>query len=266
MAHVRPPAAAGRFYPADPAQLRAVVQGYLEQAASPGPVPQALIAPHAGYPYSGPVAAAAYARLRPARGRIRRAVLIGPAHFLPLPGLALPASQAFATPLGEVPVDLAAMARLLCLPQVRRSEEAHAPEHSLEVHLPFLQEVLGDFALVPLLVGQAPPAQVRQVLEQAWGGEETLVVVSSDLSHFCEYERARQLDLATARAIEQLADQALGPEQACGFAAIRGLLQLARSRSLTAVALDLRNSGDTAGPRHQVVGYGAWAFYSASSA
>lgn len=261
MARVRPPAVAGRLYPADPEQLRAAIQGYLKEAAPPGPVPKALIVPHAGYPYSGPVAASAYVRLQPARGKIRRVVLLGPAHFLPLRGLALPAAQVFATPLGPVPVDLPATAQLLCLPQVCRSDEAHAPEHSLEVHLPFLQEVLEDFALVPLLVGQAPPPQVRQALEQVWGGDETLVVVSSDLSHFRDYESARQLDRATARAIEQLQDQALSPEQACGFAALRGFLQLARCRGLTAVAVDLRNSGDTAGPRHQVVGYGAWAFY-----
>ncbi|RMD78353.1 MAG: AmmeMemoRadiSam system protein B [Gammaproteobacteria bacterium] len=261
---VRPPAVAGAFYPADEATLRAQVAELLAAGAAAAEAgaaaPKALIAPHAGYVYSGPVAGSAYARVAPWAGRIRRVVLLGPSHRVPLPGLALPESELFLTPLGAVPVDAEGAALAARLPQVRRLEQAHAFEHSLEVHLPFLQELLGPFALVPLVVGDAEPEAVAEVLEALWGGEETLIVVSSDLSHYLDYESARRLDALTARAIQELRPEAVGPHQACGRHPINGLLVAARRRGLVPELLDLRSSGDTAGPRDQVVGYGAWAF------
>lgn len=260
MHSVRPPAVAGMFYPADPRQLRAAVQEYLAAATAAGPVPKAMVVPHAGYVYSGPVAASAYALLRPAREKVRRAVLLGPAHRAPLCGMALPRATAFATPLGAVPVDGEAAALLADFPQVQASDAAHAQEHSLEVQLPFLQEVLADFAIVPLVVGDATAAQVEEVLEALWGGEETVVLVSSDLSHYHDYETARRLDQAASRAIEQLDETDLADRQACGCLPIRGLLRAARRHQLAGRTVDLRNSGDTAGPRDQVVGYGAYAF------
>ncbi len=264
LSKVRPPAVAGQFYPADPHRLRATVDGFLRRArgnrdASPAAlVPHAIIAPHAGYPYSGPVAATAYVQLAPGRDTIRRVVLLGPAHRVPVRGLAASSAAAFATPLGEIPLDRQAVERLVELPQVTLFDEAHAPEHGLEVHLPFLQLVLSDFHLVPLVVGEAMAAEVARALQPFAGDDGTLLVVSSDLSHFLDYESARQMDRQTSEAIEAL--QPLGAGQACGRHAINGLLQLARQRGWRAHTLDLRNSGDTAGPRDQVVGYGAYRF------
>ena len=260
MSRVRHPAVAGQFYPDDPGELRAMLQEYLEAALAGGPVPRAIIAPHAGYVYSGLVAASVYVCLRPARERIRRVVLVGPAHRVPFRGLALPGVAAFATPLGPVPVDEAAGSRLLELPQVQVLPEAHAREHSLEVQLPFLQVVLEEFAIVPLVVGEARPEEVCEVMDVLWEGDETLIVVSSDLSHFHDYETARRIDGATSQAIEELREEGLRHEQACGCVPIQGLLQLARRHGLEARRVDLRNSGDTAGPRSQVVGYGAYVF------
>ncbi len=258
MSRVRPPVVAGLFYPDEPRALRAELAALLAGGSVEGPAPKALIVPHAGYVYSGPVAAAAYARLKGARGRIRRVVLLGPAHRVPLRGLALPAVEFFATPLGEVPVDAAAVDAIRALPQVRVLDAAHAQEHSLEVHLPFLQEILGEFSLVPLVVGEASAAEVGEVLERLWGGEETLIVVSSDLSHYHDYATAQRMDSATSRAIEALRYEDLGHEDACGRIPVSGLLHVARNRALHVRTIDLRNSGDTAGPRDRVVGYGAW--------
>jgi AmmeMemoRadiSam system protein B len=220
--------------------------------------PRAMIAPHAGYVYSGPVAASAFSRVTALRDSIHRVVLIGPSHFVPFRGLATSGAGAFETPLGQVEVDLAAESALAGLPGVIDSPRAHAREHCLEVELPFLQEALGSFAIVPLVVGAATHEEVGRVLELLWGGDETLVVVSSDLSHYLDYERAARLDAATARAIEELRWDAIEPDHACGWAAIRGLLWTARRRLLAAATLDLRSSGDTAGSRDAVVGYGAW--------
>lgn len=258
---IRPPAVAGLFYPADRGELSHTLTALLEAAAEPAArPPKAIIAPHAGYLYSGPVAAAAYALLKPLRGRIRRVVLLGPAHRTALRGLALPAAHAFSTPLGDVRIDAAALAALHGLPQVVVSDWAHAGEHSLEVQLPFLQTVLGDFELLPLVVGDATPDEVAQVLERLWGGEETLVVVSSDLSHYHRYPEAQRLDRETAGAIAGLhAD--LDPEQACGAYPVNGLNLVAQRRGLQPVLLDLRNSGDTAGDRSRVVGYAAFAYH-----
>lgn len=258
MSWVRPPAVAGQFYPAARGTLQAMVDAFLADAASNGEPCRALIAPHAGYIYSGPIAAAAYASLAPRREQIRRVVLLGPAHRAPVRGLAASSASAWATPLGNVPLDEAAVQELVALPQVRFDDQAHAAEHSLEVHLPFLQTALADFTLVPLVVGEATAQEVAEVLEQFLGDESTLLVISSDLSHYQDYERARALDRATSEAIERL--QPLQPGQACGRLAINGLLQLAQRLGWRARTLDLRNSGDTAGPPHQVVGYGAYLF------
>jgi len=260
--HVRRPAVAGSFYPADAQALRTAVEDHLSHAPlrPVAEAPKALVVPHAGYVYSGPVAASAYALLAPLRDRVRRVVLLGPAHRVGFEGLAASSAEAFETPLGRVEIDQEAVERALTLPQVRRLDAAHAQEHSLEVQIPFLQLMLSDFRLVPLVVGDATPAEVAEVIEALWGGAETLVVVSSDLSHYLSYEEARSIDRATTRAIESLAPEAIGPDQACGRLPVQGLLLAAKLHGLHARTLDLRNSGDTAGSRDSVVGYGAYAF------
>jgi AmmeMemoRadiSam system protein B/AmmeMemoRadiSam system protein A len=257
---IRPPAVAGTFYPGDAATLERMVRSQLDQAVRPAGRPKALIVPHAGYVYSGPVAATAYAALVGREPAVERVVLLGPSHRVYVRGLAAPSVDAFATPLGEVPVDREALAAVLDLPQVQVLDDAHALEHSLEVHLPFLQLVLGRFALVPFSVGSASPEAVDEVLERLWGGPETLVVVSSDLSHYLDYERARRMDTETTRAIETLDEEGLHEESACGRVPIRGLLRAARRHGLRCRTVDLRSSGDTAGPRDRVVGYGAYFF------
>jgi AmmeMemoRadiSam system protein B len=260
MSAVRESAVAGHFYPADPDRLRATVAKLLDDAGIPeGPPPKALIAPHAGYIYSGAIAAAAYARLRPHRDLYRRVVLLGPCHYVGISGIALPSAQTFRTPLGDIPVDRAFVEER-GLPEIKIDDATHAPEHSLEVHLPFLQSVLGDFSLVPLVVGDARPNAVAAVLDQLWDGPETLIVVSSDLSHYLPYDQARLYDLETCQSIEQLETGQIGPRDACGCHAVNGLLAEARKKMLSVATLDLRNSGDTAGPRDHVVGYGAWLF------
>ena len=248
---VRPPAVSGLFYPGDPVDLEQTVSRYLADARPNGAAPVALIAPHAGYLYSGPVAAAGYATVR---RPIERVILLGPAHRYPLQGLAAHSADTFLTPLGPIPVLTPK------LPHTSTLDAAHAGEHSLEVHLPFLQVVLGNFTLTPLVVGDARPDEVAEVLDQLWGGPETLVVISSDLSHFHDYDTAGRLDRATATAIEELRPEAIGPQEACGCRAIGGLLNLAQAKGLKVTTLDLRNSGDTAGHRGEVVGYGTFAF------
>ncbi len=261
MTSVRKPAVAGVFYPNDARALKAHLESLLAQAPDvPGPAPKAIIAPHAGYIYSGPVAASAYARVKSARGRIRRVILLGPAHRVGFRGLARSSALYFETPLGRVPVDTEAMAMIAELPQVVLLDAAHAHEHSLEVHLPFLQTLFDDFRLVPLVVGEASPTEVGEVLERLWGGEETLIVISSDLSHYHDYAIAQGRDRATSQAIEQLRYEDIDYEDACGRMPVSGLLHVARRRGLTAHTIDLRNSGDTAGPRDRVVGYGAYVF------
>ncbi|QJR14528.1 AmmeMemoRadiSam system protein B [Usitatibacter palustris] len=261
MPSIRPPAVAGSFYPRDPAVLSAEVAAFLADAApAHGPAPKAIIAPHAGYQYSGAIAASVYARLSPLRGRIRRVVLAGPAHRVYVRGVALPDVEAFDSPLGSVPIDRAAAASVLALPFVESSTRAHALEHSLEVHVPFLQRVLGTFSLLPLVVGDASIDEMAQLLEVVWGGPETLVVVSSDLSHYHPYDEARVIDRATVEQILRL-DPCLVPETACGAAPINGLIEVARRRALDVELVDLRNSGDTAGGRDRVVGYAALAFH-----
>ena len=250
------------FYPAGASELARDIGALLAGAASAargGPVPKAIIAPHAGYVYSGAIAATAYARLAPARNIVTRVVLLGPVHRVPVRGLALPGATVLATPLGNISVDAAAVAALSKLPQVTVSPAAHAHEHSLEVHLPFLQTVLEKFSVVPLAVGDATAEEIAQVLDTLWGGAETLIVVSSDLSHYLGYNDAQASDRATAQAILDLRTD-ITHQQACGGTPVNGLMLAARRRNLTPQLLDLRNSGDTAGDRRQVVGYGAFAF------
>jgi AmmeMemoRadiSam system protein B/AmmeMemoRadiSam system protein A len=260
--NVRPPAVAGLFYPDDEAELRRGVETALASAEpplAPG-IPKAVIVPHAGYVYSAPIAAHAYARLLPARDIIRRVVILGPCHRVPVRGLALPRATVFATPLGSVDVDATAVEAVARLPQVTVSDAAHADEHALEVQLPFLQQILGKFTIVPFAVGDASAQQVCDVLERLYGGPETLVLVSSDLSHYQRYETARAIDGATAQSVLAL-DSSIGHDQACGATPMTGLIELARRRGLAAELLDLRNSGDTAGDKRRVVGYASFAFW-----
>jgi AmmeMemoRadiSam system protein B len=259
------------FYPDRETSLRTDVEGYLqaaEEAAArskkgtldperPGR-PKAIIAPHAGFVYSGPVAASAYIRASLLQGVVQRVVLLGPAHRYPFRGLAASSAIAFETPLGSVPLDREAIRDALRLGQVHLLDDAHEGEHSLEVHLPFLQVVLGDFSLVPLVVGETTPEEVAQVLEILWGGSETLIVISTDLSHYLPHSRATELDASTARAIEELKPESIGRDQACGRLPMAGLLLRAQAEGLSVECVDLRNSGDTAGPRDQVVGYGSF--------
>ena len=256
---IRYPAVAGTFYPRDRNVLWETVDDLLAGAQQSTQHEQirAVIAPHAGYIYSGAVAAEAFARLKGLEGRIHRLVVIGPAHFVYLRGIAAPATSAFRTPLGDVPVDTAAVAEIADLPQVVIDDQPHAPEHALEVELPFLQATLGTVPIVPLLVGSVQAEEVAEVLHWLWD-TRTLVVVSSDLSHYHDYGAAKRLDAATAEAIERLDEKAIGSDDACGSVAVCGMLIEARRRGLGIERLDLRNSGDTAGDRHRVVGYGAW--------
>ncbi|MFZ4538880.1 AmmeMemoRadiSam system protein B [Propionivibrio sp.] len=258
--NVRPAAVAGMFYPASAAILLRDVTQMLSEASQKTLLnPKAIIVPHAGYVYSGPVAATIYAQLSALRDRVRRIVLLGPTHRVAINGLALPTCTAFATPLGIVPVDQKAIAAIEDLPQIVFYDPTHAQEHSLEVQLPFLQTVFGDFSFLPLAVGQATPEEVAEVLERVWGGEETLIVVSSDLSHYQPYAVAKRIDAQTARLILDL-DPTIDHQQACGATPVNGLLLAARQHGLRGRLLDLRNSGDTAGDKSRVVGYGAFAF------
>lgn len=257
----RPPAVAGVFYPADPTTLAVAVERFVAGAAAAARVssaPKAIIAPHAGYSYSGPVAGSACAPLRARAAGLSRVVLLGPAHRVPLRGVAGSGAAAFRTPLGEVPVDRAALEDVIAAGLAKIDDEAHRDEHSLEVLLPFLQILLPRAAIVPLVVGRAAPEEVARVIDRLWGDDETAVVVSSDLSHYLPYPQARAVDTRTAAAIEALRSESLDEDSACGVLAIMGLLHVARQRGLTVRAVDLRNSGDTAGSRDEVVGYGAF--------
>ncbi len=257
---IRPPAVAGMFYPAEIRELRRMVKQYLAEAEDTGTDPRAVIGPHAGFVYSGPVAGSAYKQLEGQWDSIRRVVLLGPSHHVPLRGLAAGCATAFETPLGLVPVDQEAVTELLRFSQVRVMDAAHEPEHSLETHLPFLQSVLEDFSIVPLVVGDTEPEAVCEIIDWFADRSDTLMAVSSDLSHYHDYESARRLDEATSRAIEDLNPDAIQFEQACGRIPIQGLLLHAQRHNLKARTVDLRNSGDTAGPRDRVVGYGAYVF------
>lgn len=257
---VRSPAVANLFYPGNPSILRKQIKGYLNSSLdSEVKIPKAIIAPHAGYQYSGAVAATAYRTLLSVKSRIERVVLLGPAHRVPLYGLAASSADYFATPLGHVPVDSSRIQQLLLrFDYLQILDDAHVSEHSLEVHLPFLQEILDDFVLIPLLVGDATGSQIGDVLDTLWGGMETLMVISSDLSHYHDYATAQSMDLETAGYIERYEGDKLDYESACGRNPIKGLLTVAQKRQLRIQRLKLCNSGDSAGSKDQVVGYGSW--------
>ncbi len=268
---IRPASVTGTFYPGDPVALRSQLVAMLGHAvsesearpassgASPARLPKILIAPHAGYVYSGPVAAHVFRLLEAHRESVRRVVVIGPSHRVAFRGIAVPTVEAFRTPLGDVALDLAAIGAIAALPQVVAADSPHVWEHAIEVQLPFLQTVLGQFAVVPLVVGDASPRDVAEVLEALWGGDETVIVVSSDLSHYHDHARATELDRATVRSILEL-QPVLDHEQACGATPVNAAILCARRHGLRTSLLDLRNSGDTAGGRDRVVGYCAIAF------
>ena len=260
MTVIRKPAVAGSFYPGNASKLRATIQTFMDQVEpQPGAAPKALIVPHAGYVYSGPVAATAYARLRPYRDRYTRVILLGPSHRVAIRNLALSGADIFRTPLGDVPLDNEVIT-VLDMSTARVFEAAHQFEHSLEVHLPLLQSTLGPFSLVPLVIGEAASETVAEVISILWGGKETLIVVSSDLTHYLGYNEARSRDRLTCEAIERLDADRINHDDACGATPIRGLLIEAKRRAMEVTTLDLRNSGDTAGGKDHVVGYGAWMF------
>lgn len=257
---IRQPAVAGTFYPNNPDQLQIEVDELLNNAMLTEMDMariKAVIVPHAGYIYSGPVAATAYKLLSARKGDIRRVVLLGPSHRVPLHGIAVPVTKVFRTPLGDIHLDRKALQDLADLPGIQFRDDAHTEEHSLEVQLPFLQTVLGEFTLVPMVVGLTDADAVSAVLEKFWDDDESLIVISSDLSHFHPYPTARSIDSETTRRIEQL-DHSITGEEACGCYPLNGLLKLAKQKSLKITTLDLRNSGDTAGSKDQVVGYGSY--------
>ena len=258
MTRVRESAVAGYFYPADPFELSTMIKDMLDEVqVRTGPAPKALIVPHAGYIYSGPVAATAYSKLYPHREQYTRVLMLGPGHRVAFRGLASSGAELFRTPLGDVPLERAAIAAL-DLPELNPGDAMHQSEHSLEVHLPFLQIAIGSFSLLPLVVGDAAPETVARVIDALWGGPETLIIVSSDLSHYLSYDKARTRDLATCKAIESMDAHGIDHGDACGATPVGGLLIAAKNRGMQVTTLDLRNSGDTAGGKDQVVGYGSW--------
>ncbi len=258
MVLIRQPAVAGTFYPANPEVLQKMINTFLDAIQSITKVPKAIIVPHAGYIYSGEIAATAYSRLKAGADKIQRVVIVAPSHHVAFEGLAVSQADFFNTPLGDIPLNKTAIQTLLTLPFVSYSDEAHASEHSLEVQLPFLQTVLNVFTLIPIVVGDATAAQVSQVLELFYDDEDTLIVISSDLSHFHDYATAQRLDSETSRKIENLDYQHLNYDSACGRIGVSGLLVLAQKKSRQVQTIDLRNSGDTAGDKSRVVGYGAY--------
>ena len=255
---IRQPAVAGLFYPADPSELQSSVETYAG-GATRGPAPKAIVAPHAGYVYSGAIAGSAYGRVVPLRGRITRVVLLGPAHRTPDAGIAASSADAFATPLGQLAVDTGARDALLGAGLVAIRDDAHAEEHSLEVQLPFVQVCLGEVTVLPLAVGHVSPDRVADVLDRVWGGDETLIVASTDLSHYHDHATATDLDRRTAEAVVARRPDRLGRYDACGIVALQGLLLAAERHELGVELLDLRTSADTAGGPERVVGYGAFA-------
>jgi len=266
MEAIRPTAVAGLFYPANSQALVDMIEQNLQPFQLPADfqLPKALIVPHAGYIYSAPIAASAYSRLKPYRDQIKRVILIGPSHRVSFNGLALCSAEFFATPLGQIAVDMTAQAQISSIEGVGLLDQAHSDEHSLEVQLPFLQYVLDDFKIVPIVAGNASPQMVEEVINALSAGPETLIVISSDLSHYHDYHTAQQLDRDTSQAIVELNIDAVDSQHACGCVGIRGLLSFAQHHALDATILDVRNSGDTAGDKDRVVGYGAYSFTEAA--
>jgi len=260
MAGTRPPCVAGMFYSDNERKLGQEIDRYLKNSEKTDMRPAALIAPHAGYMYSGPVAGSAFAPLLSLADKIDRILLLGPSHRVAFRGLAVPRWEAFATPLGSIPVDLEAVEEIAELPQVQYSDEAHRSEHSLEVELPFLQYMLPEFKLIPIVTGQAPKEDVSETITKAIKDDCIMIIVSSDLSHYHDYRTAQKMDERTSRSIEELEPDNILHEHACGQTAINGLLHYARKNNLKAKTIDLRNSGDTAGSKDRVVGYGAFIF------
>jgi len=265
MNQIREPAVAGLFYPADKQLLKDDIQQYLNQVpvglkTSTNAV-KVIVVPHAGYVYSGPIAASAYKQIIPIRDKINRVVLLGPSHRVAFNGLAVPESNIFNTPLGDIQIDHEGIQRLTDLPQVIASDQAHREEHSLEVQLPFLQEILSEFSLIPLVVGEANRYEVAEVINRLWGDEHTLIIISTDLSHYHNYNEAKRLDRLTSDAIQNLKPDLIGYEDACGRNGLKGMMTVAEEKNLSVDILDLRNSGDTAGDKNRVVGYGAYAFH-----
>ena len=261
MSHPLTPDCFGTFVPARASELRAAIHGFLAEVTPQPCHPNAIIVPHAGYGYSGPIAASAYIHLTSVAAHTGRVVLLGTCHIPGVQGLVTTTADAVVTPLGKISFDRSEIERVVGLPQVKVDDQAHQRDHALAVQLPWLQELLLDFTVMPLLVGRSSYQDVAEVLELLWNGEKTLVVVSSDLSHYHDYATARRLDAATAETIVAFQPEQLSPEQACGHRAIGGLLLVARRRGLKAKVVDLRNSGDTRGQRDRVVGYGAFVFY-----
>lgn len=257
----RSPAFAGTFYSDKPQDLAATVKAFLAEAQPPESrtVAKALIAPHAGYIYSGPVAGSAYATLAARSNDIERVILMGPSHRVAFSGVAASAAHQFDTPIGPMMLDRDAVALLLKENLAREFEPAHEHEHSLEVQLPFLKQVCPNARIVPLVCGDDNWQAARAALALLWGGDETAIVISSDLSHYHDYATAQRLDADTAKSVERRAAGDIDFEQACGATAINALLAIAAEKNLSCTTLDLRNSGDTAGPRSRVVGYGAFA-------
>jgi AmmeMemoRadiSam system protein B len=257
MPTIRKPAVAGMFYPKNPQELQNTILNMLANAKADQPVPKAIIAPHAGYIYSGQTAAKAYACLSQSANKIRRVILLGPSHRYPFQGIAASGADFFATPLGQIKIDQDAIAKISSLPQVSISDEAHAQEHSLEVQLPFLQILLKNFTLIPLVVAASTADQVADVLDKLYNGNETIIIISSDLSHYHDYQTAQQMDKQTVQAILDLNLAAIKEDNACGRIPIKGLMQIAGQKKLTPKLIDLCNSGDTAGHKDKVVGYAA---------
>jgi len=259
---IRQPAVAGMFYPADKQSLKDDIQQYLDQVTIELKIrPKAIVVPHAGYIYSGPIAATAFKQIIPYKDKIKRVVLFGPSHRVAFTGLAVPESDVFKTPLGNIQVDQKGIQLLSDLPQVIVSDQAHREEHSLEVELPFLQEILDEFTIIPLVVGDAERHEVAEVINRLWGDEHTLIVISTDLSHYHDYNEAKQLDRATSDAIVNLKPDLIGYEDACGRNGLKGMMTVAEEKNLSIEILDLRNSGDTAGDKGRVVGYGAYVIH-----
>ncbi|MDH5233059.1 MAG: AmmeMemoRadiSam system protein B [Gammaproteobacteria bacterium] len=261
MSSIRPAAVAGLFYPDDPRQLKDMVMQMINKAQTQDFDAKAIIAPHAGYIYSGPIAASAYKAIENKRKQIKRVVLIGPSHRVAFSGIAVSSASEFATPLGNITLDSKAVAQLIQFPQVQTLDRAHEQEHSLEVHLPFLQLILDDFKLVPLVVGDTQAHEVAEVINALWDDEATFIIISSDLSHYHDYATAQRIDKQTSNAIATLNPDPIGFEQACGRNPLNGFLQVAKEKGLKAEILDQRNSGDTSGDKSRVVGYGAYVFH-----
>lgn len=265
---VREPAVAGMFYPDDPELLHKQLDHFLSNANSSSDkeivIPKALIVPHAGYVYSGPIAASAYQLLAPVAQHLSKVILLGPSHRVPLTGLAAPTSSFFRTPLGDIPIDREGIDKLVKQSLITVDDLPHQFEHSLEVQLPFLQTTLDDFMVLPLVIGRASSHQVAEVLRTVWGGNETLIIVSSDLSHYHSYLEARRIDQNTTAMIESFADN-INDKQACGHKGINGLLKLTCEKGMSIKTLDLRNSGDSVEApgvdKNKVVGYGAYVVY-----